>query len=345
MYESLFRSSLRAFLTVLCGVVGLSVGLFLVLLLLVGSGETIDGAPEITYQFKPQILPNGDGIRKELSSDAPVILQININGVIGLGELTHKEIQDQLVEAGERSLKGRVKAILLDINTPGGTVIDADGIYRVLSKYKEDHKIPVYVFIDGMCASGGMYVSAVADKVYATDVSLIGSVGVILPTILNFSKLLDKFGIDTMTLYDGKGKDNLNPLRPWVKGEEDNIKDATKYYYDVFVDVITKNRPHLSKTKLINEYGANIYPAPLAKEYGYIDESGATLSQTLKDLVEKIGIKDDYYQVVTMEDNSWFANLFKGDFELFSGKMTHHLEVGGEIDSKLSNQYLYLYRP
>lgn len=65
---------------------------------------------------------------------------------------------------------------LVYINTPGGTVVDADGIYRALLEYKTKYDVPIYAYIDGLCASGGMYVALAADKIFASDVSLIGSV-------------------------------------------------------------------------------------------------------------------------------------------------------------------------
>ncbi len=345
MREPLFRSAFMTFLKVLFGTLGLIFAITIGVLMLSGSGGALDGNPEIKYKFKPEILPNADGVRKEFKSDTAVILQINIHGVIGLHHLTHDNIAKQLVEANERQLKGKVKAILLNMNTPGGAAIDADGIYREILKYKEEHKIPVFVYVDGMCASGGMYVAAAADKVFASDTSIFGSVGVIIPTLFNFSKLLDKVGIDTMTIYDGKGKDALNPMRPWVAGEEDNIKDLTKFYYNTFVDVVIKGRKGLDRQKLIDVYGANIYPAPIAKEYGFIDETGANLSSTLKHLVETLGIQDNHYHVITLKDSSWFFDYFGEKESVMSGQVTHRLDLPQELDAKLSNQYLYLYRP
>lgn len=346
MRESIFSASLRAFFLALFGVIGFSIGL-LVLIMLIGSlSETTDSTPEISHKFSASIAPNAAGVRKSLSSSAPVILKVNIRGVIGVDTLDQHSIVQQLIESRERSLKdNRVKALLLHIDSPGGTVGDADGIYRAIKAYKEEHKVPVFAFVDGLCASGGMYVACAADKVYASEVSLIGSVGVISPPFLNFSQLIDKVGVQSMTLYEGKGKDNLNPLRPWRKGEEDNLKDVIAYYYNSFVDIVSANRPSLSKTKLVNDYGANIYPAALAKEYGYIDESGYNYSDTLKLLAKQIGIEDDYYQVIELHSTNWLSDLFSSEMNLLKGRMTHQIALTPETDPKLMNQFLYLYRP
>lgn len=345
MKESIFSSAIRSFFVSLFAIGGLLVGLIIMIAVIGGLSSTTESEPDINHIYTPQILPNAVGIRKSLASDVPVILKININGVIGTENLTQKKMDELLIESRERSLKNdRVKAILLHINSPGGTVVDADSIYRSLKAYKETHKTPVYAYVDGLCASGGVYVASAADKIYASDVSLIGSVGVILSSALNFSQLMEKVGVQSMTLYDGKGKDNLNPLRPWVKGEQDNIQDAINYYYGMFVDIVTSNRPHLSKEKLVNVYGANIYPAALAKEYGYIDEHNYTLQKTLKELANDVGIHDDNYQFIELTSSSWITELLNGKFNLLHGHVTHQIDLNTGFSPDLQNKFLYLYR-
>lgn len=346
MRESIFFASIRSFFVVFFGTIGIAFGFLLFISLLGGLSTSIDGTPEIKYTYTPEIKPNAAGIRTIESKDAPVILKLNIDGVIGLESLTRKSVAQQLIESRERTFEnGRVKAILLYINSPGGTVVDADGIYREIKTYKELYKVPVYAFIDGFCASGGFYIACAADKIFANDVSLIGSIGVLMPSIMNFSQLLEKIGVQSLTLYDGKGKDNLNPFRPWKKGEEDNIKSCIDYYYEMFVNIATAARPGLDKTKLIDEYGANVFPAEIAKQHGYIDEFNYTLNQTLKLLAEKIDIQDNYYQVIELENKNWISELFHSQFNLMTGKVTHHLELPVEMSPQFSNQYLYLYRP
>ena len=63
---------------------------------------------------------------------------------------------------------------------PGGAADDSVGIYRALCEYKKKYNVPIYAFVDGLCASGGMYIACAADKIYATPSSVIGSVGVIM---------------------------------------------------------------------------------------------------------------------------------------------------------------------
>jgi protease-4 len=346
MRDSILYSAIRALFVAFCVVIGLCLGfVFISVLLGALTGNTNDR--KLTTVNTEEILPNANGKRQVLSGDVPVILQLNIAGVIGLESLTEETIRQQLVESREGTFKdSRVKGIMLYIDTPGGTVTDADGIFRALKEYKDKYKVPIYAYIDGLCASGGMYVALAADKVYATDTSLIGSIGVIAPTFMNLTHLLDKVGVETLTISAGKGKDALNPLRPWKPGEDENYRKIIDYYYDHFVDLVTTRRPEITKEKLVQDYGAHIFPAPQALERGFIDSSGATLADTLRELLQASGITDENYQVIRLENKSWWRTLFSSQANsLASGKIQHTISFSPEIDILFRNQYLYLYSP
>ncbi|MBS4164465.1 Uncharacterized protein PRO82_001793 [Candidatus Protochlamydia amoebophila] len=344
MRDSIFYSALKALFVAFCAIIGICLG-FLAIGILIGlSGTSKDS--QISFVNTEEILPNAKGKREVVASDAPVILQLNIDGIIGTENLNTQTVRQQLIESREGAYKNnRVKALLLYINTPGGTVADADGIFQLLADYKKKYQVPVYAYIDGLCASGGMYIALAADKIYASDISLIGSVGVIAPTFMNVTKLLDKLGVETLTISAGKDKDAMNPLRPWKPGEEDNYKQIIDYYYTHFVDLVSSHRPALSKEKLIKDYGAHVFPAPNALEKGYIDVSGATISETLKELLMTIGIDNDHYQVIRLENKGWWKGLFSSQSSLLNGTIKHEASVSPIINLLLQNQYLYLYYP
>lgn len=346
MHGSILYSATRALVVAFCVVIGLCLGFMFVSFLL---GAFNGNSPEskLTTVNTEEILPNAQGQRTVLDQSAPVILQIEINGIIGTEGLDESSIRQQLVESREGTFKhDRVKALLLYINTPGGTVTGADGIFRALKEYKHKYEVPIYAYVDGLCASGGMYVALAADKVFASDTSLIGSIGVIAPSFINVTQLLDKLGVETMTLSAGKGKDAMNPLSPWKPGEENNYRDIIDYYYRHFVDLVTTYRPQVDKELLIQEYGAHIFPAPLAAERGFIDKSGISLEDTLNELLKSAGISDDHYQVIRLEDKGWWKSLFSSQANsLFKGRIEHRLSFSEETDLLFRNQYLYLYRP
>lgn len=343
--ESIFFACLRSFFKTVFVFFGIAVGLLLMVAMISSLSSAKD--KEVEQNYKLTIIPNADGTRKVFSAKTPTILQLNVTGVIGLSNLTADAIRMQLQESREGDLKdGLVKGILLNVNTPGGTVVDSDGIYRILKEYKEKYKVPVIAYVDGMCASGGMYVASAADRISASKVSLVGSVGVLLPTFLNFSPLLEKIGVNTMTLTAGKDKDAMNPLRPWKPGEENNIRSIVDYYYQQFVDLVASNRPKLSKEKLIDEYGAKIFPAVEAQAFGYIDDAEANYTETLLSIVKAAGLEGQAYQVVQMENKNWLAELFKEESPLKTGIIKHQIQVSGSaLPSELVNQFLYLYVP
>ena len=126
--ESIFFSSLRAFFVTLFGALGLLVGFGILLLVLVG---IISSGDEKGFSHGVKILPDANGSRKELSASTPVILQIDIDNEIGKEGITAEKIEEILLDSREEDFKGgRIKGILLNINTPGGSANETNIIYR-----------------------------------------------------------------------------------------------------------------------------------------------------------------------------------------------------------------------
>lgn len=343
MKESLWYVSFRAMLVTFFSLIGLALGLIPFFMILGGFSVT-ENEPEIKYTVK--VVPNAENVRKIMPDSTPVILKLNLAGMVGVDGLTMDAVRQMLIESREDSLKNdRVKAVMLYIESPGGSAIDSDGIYHAIKAYKEQYKVPVYAYIDGICASGGMYIACAADKIYASNVSLVGSVGVIIQPFLNVAALMEKIGVNSMTLYAGKGKDDMNPLRPWKEGEQDNLKSVVDNLYQQFVDIVAENRPKIDRTKLEQDYGAKVFPAAVAAEYGYIDGHGLSYPDALKLLVESLNITDGNYQVVEMESKNWISQLFNASSPLLTGTVKHQVQFTPELDPALMNKFLYLYQP
>lgn len=338
--ESIFKSSLRLLFSTLSRIVGWGLGLiFLVVAIaFIFSIEEMEPA----RQFTLSIVPNREGVRKNFNSAHPAILELRIHGVIGLDSMTQEAIRELLLESREGDLKkGNVKGILLVINSPGGTVVDADGIYRALLDYKKQHNVPIVAYVDGLCASGGMYVACAADEILSSDASIVGSVGVLVPSFVNFSGLMEKVGIKALTLSAGKGKDNLDPLRPWTAGEENNLADIVNYYYHSFVEIVAKSRSKLSQEKLKKDYGAQIYPAPVAAQYGFIDSAGKSREEALQILLTKVSLPSDT-QVIMLEKSNWVSQLFSEKTAPWNITVKHEF-LSESIPPSLSGHFLYLY--
>lgn len=344
--EPIFISAMRSFMRTFFGLLGICVAFIPILIVLALIGSI--GDSEVKIPAKTIDLPDANGNRSPLSHSGPVILQINIDGVIGSEQRimqTPRGVQAQLLHSREGDLKdGRVKGIFLRINTPGGVAMDADSIYRALLQYKERYQVPVYAYVEGLCASGGMYVACSADKIYSTDVSLIGSVGVI-SNYFNVAQTLDKIGVAAQTIYRGIGKDALNPLRPWQPGDDDQAKEITDFFYNTFVDIVVANRPKMTRDELVNTYGAHVYPAPIALDHGYIDGIVASREEALGKLVDAVGLSDGEYQVVRFDITPSLSELISGSRGPVGDTMVHTIELPPALESALLTGYLYLYEP
>ncbi len=339
MKESVFISSLRSFFKGFFSILGVFFALIPIMIVLgmFVAQETI--TPKSTVYIVPDLNGNSD----LLSEKTPVVLQIDIHGIIGIGANTTAAIENQLIESRKGIFKkDRVKAILLHMNTRGGSVFDSHDIYALLKDYKERFHVPIYAYVDGINASGGVYITSASDKILSSPVSVIGSVGVLSGPFLNFSKTLEKIGVDSLTLTEGKNKDALNPLRPWKEDESASFKELNDYYYNTFLDVVAKSRPTLSKEKLISTYGAKIFQAPLAESYGYIDNGNASYREALLELLQAAQIDPKSpYQVVKIKAKKPFIEELFDSSELFKGKIKHELSLSGE----LKEDFGYLYMP
>ncbi len=297
---------------------------------------------EESLPSKVKVLPDAEGSRTKLSSSTPVLLQIKLDGEIGKGKLTGKEIEEILLDTHEDALKGRVKGILLVIHSPGGDANDSDVIYHLLKEYKEKYRIPIFAFIDGLCASGGYYIACAADKVFATSVSLVGSIGVVSwPPFMNVTDAMEKIGVNALTLSAGKGKDELNPFRTWKPDEQQNYQNIIHFLYDEFVAIVSADRK-INREVIVKELGAKVFPAHEALTLGLIDGNGYNRAQAVRELAKAAGI-ETHYQVVGFETESWWKKLMKEGSRspLITGKIKHEFP----LPRHHGNPFSYLFIP
>lgn len=334
-------SSLRAFFTALFAVAGAFVGLILIFFAFYGIASLTE---EDSLDSGVKIMADANGNRKKLDSEAPVLLQIHLSGQIGKDEVKSSKIEEILLKSREDKFKeDRVKGILLVIDSPGGSVNDSDIIYRALRQYKERYNVPVFAFANGLCASGGYYIACASDKIYASDVSLVGSVGVLwFPPFINISETLKKIGADPLTLYAGKDKDAMNILRPWKEGETTYYQGLIDAFYDHFTRVVTVNRPAVDPKELVDNYGAKLFPAAEAQKIGFIDVANANLSQVIAELAVAAGIeKETKYQVIAFETRNWWQRTFKSESPFMTGSVKHELILPGLNGESNFIQYLH----
>ncbi len=230
------------------------------------------------------------------SSPQGDIAVININGPIVSGGggaspwqpsyASAKEIMDYINQAREDQ---GIKAILLRVNSPGGSSAASDAIYQELKKFKQTGR-PIVVSMGSTAASGGYYVSCLADEIYANPATITGSIGVIMQ-FQNLEGLYDKLGIQHVTLKSGKYKDIGSPTREMTKQEKQIMEKMVSDVYDRFVAVITEGR-NLKESKVRELADGRIYNGAQAKELNLIDHLG-TYYDAVKAAAELAGIKGE----------------------------------------------------
>ena len=142
------------------------------------------------------------------------------------------------VDSGFRE-DDRVKAIVLEIDSPGGEVTASDAIYSAVVKARA--RKPVVVYMDSLAASGGYYVSCGGKFLMASDTTITGSIGVIIQT-LNYEQLFNKVGLASVIFKSGKFKDMLNGARPITPEERELVQSFIMKTYDKFLGIVAAER-------------------------------------------------------------------------------------------------------
>lgn len=132
-----------------------------------------------------------------------------------------------------------VRAVVLEIDSPGGEVTASDVIYNAVVKTRA--KKPVVVYMDSVAASGGYYVACGGKYLMANETTITGSIGVIIQT-LNYEQLFNKIGLAAVVFKSGKFKDMLNGARPITPEERDYVQSFVMNTYEKFLGIVAKER-------------------------------------------------------------------------------------------------------
>ncbi len=230
-----------------------------------------------------------------------VIMRASEAGLFGTGL---DQVETVLRQIRSAQNDDAVKAIILEIDSPGGAITPTDEIYRALGEFKvsaEDRK--VVVLVQGMAASGGYYVAMASDWIIAEPTALIGSISVIIQT-LNWKVLSDKLGIQDVTIKSGNNKDLLNPFREVNPEQLIMFQEIVNNFHQHFVDIVAKGRG-LDEATLQATCDGSIFSATEAKQRNLIDQTGYW-SDTVAKTAELLG--QSSVRVVRYEEKSNFAN-------------------------------------
>ena len=317
-WSMIWRTATKA--TVAGGCFGLSLMLFLALpgLILVAAiaacaGDVDDDGLDHVY--------GDEGSRNRL-------LSIPVQGVI-LGEEPDEtsifgspgvvygyEIKEKLAEAArDNSIDG----VILEFETPGGTIFGSQAIYDGIREYQEATGKPVLAFVAGLSASGGMYGMAPADLILADHGSLLGSIGVTMGAFEYWDGLIateggllgggvtTSGGIEFQPITAGRSKDVGAPYRRLTAEERATLQQSVDDLYDDFVALVSESRG-IPEATIREEIGAMVYANDQAEALGLIDGT-ANRQAAYERAAELAGIADGAWQVMRES----------GDISLFGG--------------------------
>ncbi len=199
------------------------------------------------------------------------------------------------------------KGLILFINTPGGTVYETDEVYMELLEYQETGK-PYYVAMGSQATSGGYYMAAPADKIYANRNCWTGSIGVTMGTFYDISGLLEKYGIETETITSGDNKSMGSSVEPMTKEQKEIFQSLVDEAYEQFVGIVAdgRNMPVKEVKKLAD---GRIYTAQQAMKNGLIDEIGI-LEDAVAGMMADYDLHNCKENEQVYESDDLFSSLF-----------------------------------
>lgn len=277
------------------------------------------------------------------------ILLIDISGIIsekGQRGITGGKIESGMVERIKEQLNKaekdkRIKAIILRLNTPGGTVTASDIIYHELLEFKKRRNIKIIAAMMGISTSGGYYIAMAADKIVAHPTTITGSLGVIALKV-NLKGLFDKIGIENETIKSGDKKDIASPFRPFSPEEKKIFQEIIDSLFQRFVEVINTGRKKLSLEEIRKIADGRIYTAQQALNLKLIDQIGY-LEQAIDLAKKEAGLKKA--KVITyFRPNHYKENIYSSIYPGTNPNINNILNMASFGD-RMGTKFMYLWLP
>lgn len=183
-----------------------------------------------------------------------------------------------------------VKGVILQINSPGGSPVQAGAIYDEIRRLKATRpSLPVYAVVEELCASGGYYVAAAADKIYVDKASLVGSIGVVMDGF-GFTDAMQKFGVERRVYTAGDNKAFLDPFSPSVPRHVEHANLMLQEIHTQFIDAVRKGRGKRLKEGS-DTFSGLVWTGAKSIELGLADATG-TVSSVARDVIKAEKMSD-----------------------------------------------------
>ncbi len=276
------------------------------------------------------------------------ILMISINGTIShqsKTEFLHTQpstVQELVSQLKRAEKDDHVKAVLLKIDSPGGSTTASDLLYHEILEFKKRTGKPVLAVMMNVAASGGYYIALPADKILAHPTTITGSVGVIF-TRPSATGLAEKIGVGVAISKSGINKDMGSPFRTQTEEEKAIFQKITDQLGQRFLDLVAKHR-RINDTQLKEIATARIFLADQALKLGMIDQIGY-LSDAVVQTKELASLPPDAKVIVYRRSEFKDDNLYNPATQYGSGAPGHAL---WELVSKMTTAeagYYYMWSP
>jgi len=198
---------------------------------------------------------------------------VELRGLIAEGtDADAEEINGLLQSAFEDK---NTKGVILEINSPGGTPVQAKAIYEEILRLREEYPdIKLYAVVSDLCASGGYYVAAAAEEIYASEASIVGSIGVRMDGF-GFQEVMEKLGVERRTLTAGENKALLDPFAPQNPVQRAHLQGMLDQIHQLFINDVKAGRgDRLKESETL--FSGLIWSGKESLKLGLIDGFGST---------------------------------------------------------------------
>ncbi|MFZ5575701.1 MAG: S49 family peptidase [Pseudomonadota bacterium] len=212
---------------------------------------------------------------------------VDLQGVIASDQVSADAIIASLQSAFEDK---KTRGVILRINSPGGSPVHAGQIYDEIKRLRAKYpNIPLYAVVDDICASGGYYVAAGADKIFVDKASIVGSIGVLMDGF-GFTKTMEKLGVERRLLTAGENKGFLDPFSPVDPKQQAYAKQMLEEIHGQFIAVVREGRgKRLKETP--ETFSGLVWSGQKSIELGLADAYG-TVESVARDVIKAEDIVD-----------------------------------------------------
>ncbi|GAB6041136.1 S49 family peptidase [Endothiovibrio diazotrophicus] len=164
------------------------------------------------------------------------------------------------------------EGVILKINSPGGSPVQAGYVYDEIKRLREEYpEIPLYAVVADMCASGGYYIAAAADRIYADKASVVGSIGVLMDGF-GFVGSMEKLGVERRLMTSGEHKGMLDPFSPSDAEESAHMQTLLEAIHRQFIDAVKQGRGDRLKGDEKTLFSGLFWTGEQAQALGLVDE-------------------------------------------------------------------------